>query len=130
MLNITLKAFVIWLGILILAILNGVIREAILIPEIGKNAGFILSGILLSTCILLVTYFTLPWIGKRSVTTYIFIGIGWLCITLLFEFSFGLAQGNSWLQLFEAYTFKDGNIWPIVMIVIAVAPYLSAKIRS
>ncbi|MCW8876586.1 MAG: hypothetical protein OQK51_05945 [Kangiellaceae bacterium] len=61
---------------------------------------------------------------------YVLIGIGWLCITLLFEFVFGRAQDKSWSELFEAYIFKDGNIWPIVLFVTAAAPYLSAKIRG
>jgi hypothetical protein len=114
----------------VLAIINGAMREALLIPEFGQTSGLIISGLLLSISILLVTYLTLPWIGKTRATNYILIGIGWLCITLLFEFSFGRFQGKPWLQILEAYMFKDGNIWPVVLLVTAVAPYLSARIRG
>lgn len=129
-LSITIKAFVVWIGILLLAIANGVLREAFLIPILGEISGLILSGILLSICIIFAVNFTLPWIGRTQVANYVLIGIGWLCITLLFEFSFGRAQGKSWQQLFEAYLFKDGNIWPIVLLVTGMSPYLSAKIRG
>jgi hypothetical protein len=53
------------------------------------------------------------------------IGLGWLALTLIFEFSFGLWQGKSLQVLLEAYTFKDGNIWPVILVVTVLAPYLT-----
>lgn len=77
-----------------------------LIPALGKPPGLILSGILLSGVILAVAYCALPWLGRPPVATYVAIGIGWLCLTLTFEFTFGrLIQGKSWSQVLEAYTF-------------------------
>lgn len=58
------------------------------------------------------------------------IGLGWLALTLVFEFSFGLWQGKSWQVMLDAYTFKGANIWPAVLLVIAVAPYFAAKLRG
>lgn len=125
------KVFVIWLGLLVLAIVNGTLREAILIPTLGKPPGLILSGTLLSGAILAIAYFALPWLGRSSVARYVAIGFGWLCLTLAFEFTFGLLiQGKPWSQILEAYTFKDGNIWSLVLLVTASAPYLAAKFRG
>ncbi|MGB1950071.1 MAG: hypothetical protein ACPHQ9_04820 [Marinobacter sp.] len=56
-------------------------------------------------------------------------GFGWLALTLSFEFSFGLAQGKSWPVILEAYTFKDGNLWPVVLAVTTCAPFIAAKMR-
>jgi hypothetical protein len=125
-----LKALVIWIGILPLAIANGAFREAVLIPVLGHNAGLVLSGILLSLGILIVAYLALPWIGRTSPATYVLTGLAWLCLTLVFEFGFGLVQGKSWAQLLEAYMFRDGNIWPVVLLVTAAAPYVSARFRG
>jgi len=98
---------------------------------LGKPAGLILSGVLLSGLILVVAYFSLPLIGQVSVASYAVIGVGWLCLTLEFEFTFGrIIQGKPWSRLLEAYTFRGGNIWPIVLLVVAVAPYVAAKIRG
>ena len=58
------------------------------------------------------------------------IGFTWLCLTVLIEFTFGYLQGVPWSVLIEAYRFKDGNMWPIVLLVLIVAPYLSASIRG
>jgi hypothetical protein len=124
------KAFIIWLGILVLAIANGTFREAILIPELGTAAGLLLSGILLSLLILVMTYLVLPWFGPMPASKYIAVGFAWLLLTLAFEFTFGhLIQGKPWSELLQAYTFKDGNIWPVVLLVTALAPYIAARIR-
>lgn len=125
------KALVVWIGILLLAVVNGGFREAILIPILGRPSAFILSGILLSAIILAVAYISLSWFGRVQVEAYTAIGLGWLSLTLTFEFTFGrLIQGQPWLQLFEAYTFRGGNIWPIVLLITAMAPYIAAKVRG
>lgn len=127
----TVKPFVVWLSILLLAILNGGLREVVLIPALGNPQGLILSGVLLSALILVVTYFALPWLGWHSVAGYIVIGLAWLCFTLTFEFTFGyFIEAKTWSQLCDAYVFKDGNIWPVVLFTTAVAPYVTARFRG
>ena len=125
-----LKSLAVWAGILLLAICNGLLREAVLIPKLGTATGLVLSGVFLSVLILVVAYFSLPCLGARRSVELVGIGLGWLTLTLVFEFTFGLWQGMSWQVMFEAYTFKGGNIWPVVLLVTALAPYLSAKLRG
>ena len=129
--GIAVKAFAIWLGILVLAVANGTLREAVLIPALGKPSGLVLSGVLLTTLILVVAYLALPWFGPAPVARYFAIGLSWLCLTLAFEFTMGrLIQGKPWSQLLEAYTFKGGNIWPVVLLATVAAPYIAARIRG
>jgi hypothetical protein len=73
--TLTLRALAIWFGILCAAIANGALREAVLIPQLGKTPGLILSGVLLSTLIVLITWLTLPWLGARDTSQLIRIGI-------------------------------------------------------
>jgi hypothetical protein len=127
---VALKALAVWVVILLLAILNGAVREAVLLPKLGAPSGLVLSGALLSALILVAAYLALPWFGTRHVPHLWGIGFGWLVLTLVFEFSFGLWQSKSWPTLFEAYTFKDGNIWPLVLIVVTVAPNVAARVRG
>jgi hypothetical protein len=124
------KALLIWVAILLLAMLNGILREAVFIPQLGRAPGLILSGLLLSVLILLVAYCSLPWLATRQPGQLVAIGLGWLGLTLIFEFAFGLLQGTSLPVLLDAYTFKGGNIWPVVLLVTACAPYLAAKLRG
>ena len=124
------KAIAIWAGILVLAVANGWLREAVLIPRIRRFPGLFISGLLLSLAILAVAYASLPWLGTKSTAGLVAIGLVWLGLTLAFEMGYGhLAQGKSWSELLQAYTFQDGNIWPIVLACTAAAPYLAAKLR-
>lgn len=126
-----LKAVVVWIGILVQAIANGLFRELVLIPVFDKPLALALSGVLLSTMIIVTAYLTLPWFGRRPLFYYVAIGLIWLCLTLIFEFTFGrLVQEKSWAQLFEAYEFREGNLWPVVLLVTAIAPAVAAKIRK
>ena len=130
-LEMAFKALAVWLGILLLAIANGVLREAVLIPALGKPAGLVLSGVLLSGLIVWAAYLALPWMGRAPSANYLAIGIGWLCLTLVFEFTFRrIVQGKPWPELLDAYRFRDGNLWPIVLLVTAAAPLVAAKFRG
>jgi len=103
------KALLVWVGILVLAVINGIIREMLIIPALGSTYALILSGVLLMLLIVGVTYLALPWMQARKAKHLILIGLGWFCLTLVFEFSFGLLQGKSIPELLNAYTFKGGQ---------------------
>lgn len=127
----TLKATAAWLLILVCAVLNGGLREALLMPSLGKPAALVLSGVLLSIVIVAVSLLLVPRLGRLSTSQGLYIGLLWLCLTLIFEFGFGrLVQHQSWQQLGEAYTFKEGNIWPLVLVVTLVAPLLALRVRG
>ncbi|QCO67420.1 hypothetical protein E5843_05810 [Luteimonas yindakuii] len=126
----TVKALALWLAILGCAAFNGILREAILIPAFGKTAGLLLSGLLLSALILAITYIALPWLRPVGLRQLVRIGLGWLALTLLFELAFGRLQGRPWSALLEAYTFKEGNVWPLVLLATATAPYIAGRLRG
>lgn len=130
MFQLALKAFAVWCLILGAAIINGGLREAILIPQLGQSPALILSGIFLSVLIISISYFCIPWLSIPAPRKLFALGLAWVLLTLAFEFSFGLMQGKSLATLLQAYTFKDGNIWPLVLVITACAPYLAEKLRS
>jgi hypothetical protein len=125
------KAVVLWAVILLLAIANGVLREAVLIPTLGRFAGLMTSGIILSLLIFLVAVFTAPWYGQLGAPTYWHIGALWLVLTLIFEFGFGrLVQHKPWNELMQAYNFNGGNLWPAVLVVVLISPRIAAWLRG
>lgn len=125
------KSAAIWLLILGCAVLNGALREVVLVPHLGKPGALVLSGILLSACIVLVSLGSIRWLGRLGTSRALLVGLFWLCLTLAFEFGFGrLVQHRTWSELLEAYTFKDGNIWPLVLVVTLFAPLLAARLRG
>lgn len=123
------KALAIWFVILGLAVANGVLREAWLAPWLGAFQGLVLSGVLLCGLILASTLLALPWLRITQPAQAARVGLGWLALTLAFELGFGRLQGKSWSTLWQAYTFAGGNLWPLVLLVTALAPLLALQIR-
>ena len=123
-----LRAIAVWLSILLLAVLNGGFREAVLFPRFGNPSAQFISGLLLIGCIVVVSYFLVPRLRARSRRQLAGIGVLWLALTLVFEFGFGLfVQGKAWHELVAAYAFQGGNIWPMVLLVTALAPLLVGR---
>lgn len=128
--SLVLKAGAVWLLILGLAFSNAALRELVLIPRLGKVQGLTLSGVVLSLLVLLVAFGSVPWLGARRASEWITIGLGWFVLTLAFDLVLGLFQHKPMHLLFESYLFRHGNLWPLVLLVTAVAPWLAARLRG
>jgi hypothetical protein len=125
-----LRAISWWTAILVLAIVNGALREEFLIPLVGVFTAQIVSGLILSALIQLVALIAMPGFGPISATGYWLIGLTWLVMTLIFEFSFGLfVQHKHLSELLQAYTFTGGNIWPVVLASTLVSARVAAHLR-
>jgi hypothetical protein len=125
-----LRAVAIWLAILLLAIGNGLLRESVLIPNLGRTAGLVASGLLLSALVALVALASIRWLRPATMREAWQQRLLWLVLTLVFEFGFGRWRGKPWSELLEAYTFSGGNIWPLVLLVIVVAPPIAWRLRG
>lgn len=124
------RAGAVWVLILGAAFANAALRELVLAPRLGRAPALTLSGVLLSLLVFLIAYVCLPWLGSRRPLDLWIVGSGWLVLTVLFELVLGKAQGKPMQTLAEAYVFKDGNIWPLVLLVVLCAPYAAAKFRG
>lgn len=128
---VTTKAVGVWFVILLAAFANGALRELILIPAFGSMTAQLASGVLLSVAVVAIAVLGAPWLGSMHPTDALLIGLLWVCLTLTFEFGFGLlVQRKTLATLLAAYTFKDGNLWPVVVVVTGLAPLVAARIRG
>jgi hypothetical protein len=119
------------LAILVLAVLNGALRDQMIIPVIGSLGGLVASGTILSVCIFLVAFVAAPWYGPLASRQWLLVGLFWFVLTLVFEFSFGrFVQHKTWVELFDAYAFREGNIWPIVLLATFASPWFAARLRG
>lgn len=124
-----LRTVLAWLVILILASLNGALRQALIIPSLGETAGRALSTILLSILVVVATWFLLPFIKPDSSRAAWMIGGIWVVMTLAFEFLAGhFLFGNSWESLLADYNIIKGRIWIMVLIVTLTSPPIIYKI--
>jgi hypothetical protein len=124
------RALAIWLLLLVLATANGLLREGVLLQVLPRTMAFVCGGLLLITTILVVSALTIHWLGRLQAGGYLLVGLSWLALTVCFEFGFGLARGRSMTSLLDAYRFRDGDIWPIVLLAIALAPLIAAHVRG
>jgi len=126
-----LKIAAIWAAFIPIAILNGLLREKGLVPLLGQRLALPLSGVSCAIFFFLLTYITLPWLGQLRSGRYRLIGIAWLVMTVAFEFLFGrLVARKSWGELLLAYDPTSGNLWLPVLLVVAVSPWLVARLRG
>jgi hypothetical protein len=126
-----LRAILIWLGILILASLNGAVRDLLVAPRFGDLMARAISTVILCVLIALVTWWSIGWIRPLTSRAALEIGIVWLVLTLTFEFGFGhFVSGKPWAELLADYDVQRGRIWVLVLIATLLAPLWAGWVRG
>jgi hypothetical protein len=124
-----LRAAVVWLAILVLASLNGAVRDLVVAPRIGDTAARAISTLVLSAVVLLVTWLSIRWVGPRSARQARVVGLFWLVLTLAFEGGAGRLSGRAWSVVLADYDVLRGRIWVLVPIVTFFAPLWLGRVR-
>jgi len=120
-----LRALSVWLLLLLLAVLNGALREEVLVPWLGARLAHLVSTLLLSGLILGATALTIGWIAPAGVAQALGVGALWLSLTLGFEFLAGhFLFHKAWHELLADYGLRHGRIWILVLVVTFLAPWL------
>jgi hypothetical protein len=123
------RAMVVWCGLLVLAFVNGAVREAALVPAFGDNVAHAISSVMLSAAIGALAWMTIGWIAPPSSAAAWQVGAVWLALTLAFEFLAGhYLFGNPWNRLLADYDVLRGRIWIVVLLTTACSPYLTARL--
>jgi purine-cytosine permease-like protein len=123
------RALLVWWALLLVAVLNGALREVALVPALGPRSAHVLSTLMLSAAIFAIVYALIPWIRPDNARAAGWIGAGWLALTLAFELGFGRLSGKSWSDLLADYDVLAGRIWILVLVVTATSPLLTARLR-
>ncbi|NNE99509.1 MAG: hypothetical protein HKN25_10870 [Pyrinomonadaceae bacterium] len=125
------KAFLVWLIIIFAEIIHGTIRQLFLAPVTGDFPArriAVFSGMLL---IFIVTVLFIRWIAPASAGSLLAIGLMWVILTVLFEFSLGLFVFDyTWGRLFEDYDLSRGGLMSFGLLFLLFAPMLAAKVRG
>lgn len=123
-----LRALAVWGLLLLLAVLNGGLREGWLVPTLGPLRAHQVSTLLLSTFILAATRATIGWIAPGSTREALAVGALWLGLTLAFEFLAGhFLFHKPWPVLLTDYDLARGRIWSLVLVVTFLAPALCRR---
>ena len=121
-------AFLIWVMIIPIAILNGGFGEYVLVKFGGLARP--LSGIILSVCIFIVAYLLVPKIKNCVKRDYIFFGVMWFILTNLFDLSAYIKEGEGFAGLLQSYNIFTGNTWLLVVLTALFAPTIVMQIKE
>ncbi len=125
------RYFQAWLTMLGVAMVNGGLRDmtygkqlpALLANQLSCVSGIVLLGV--------VMYLYVRRWSLTSARQAINIGVFWMGLTVAFEFLFfHYVGGRSWAVLLKSYDMADGQLWPLVLLWVLVAPWIFYRIAN
>jgi hypothetical protein len=122
--------FGVWLVFMVLAIVNGIVREKVYKPAVGDLTAHQISTVIFVSLIFVVTYLILQASGLQLTDlAALVMGSIWLITTILFEFLAGhYVFKNPWKKLLADYNIFKGRIWILVLLATFLAPYIANQL--
>ena len=118
------KSLITWALFIPVAITNGFIREVGYKPFIGELAAH-----QISTVIAVTVFFFMVYLLRRhdfynlSRSKLFLIGLGWVFLTILFEFGFGhYVEKMPWSRLLADYNIFNGRVWSLMLLAELLTP--------
>ncbi|MDI6761446.1 MAG: hypothetical protein QME83_00290 [Thermodesulfobacteriota bacterium] len=126
-----LKYVLAWLPLVMIAMLNGALREGLYgkyLTELQAHQVSTVSGVLLfGIYIWALVRLRRPASSKQAIS----IGFVWLGLTVAFEFLFmHYVAGRSWDVLLHDYNIFTGRVWVVVLVWVMVAPYIFCRLQK
>jgi hypothetical protein len=123
------RALVVWLVLVVVESIHGTLRQMLIAPHLGDfraRQWGVLSG---SILILLVAYFSAPWIAAKSRREQLLIGTAWVILMVIFEVSLGRALGFSFARIFADYDLRHGGFMGLGLLILLFSPMIAARLR-
>jgi hypothetical protein len=124
-------AFLSWLPMVPIAILNGLLRESTYgkrVSELHAHQISCLTGVALFAVYIWLLVGRWPPASERQA---LLVGALWILLTVAFEFLFGrLVAGHTWSELLADYNILAGRLWSLVLLWLGIAPWLFSRLRA
>jgi hypothetical protein len=118
-----------WFAMVVLAILNGIIRQSFLLLYTTEPVAHIISTFMFLIVQSLVIYLYVRIKHIKEMSALIKIGVFWVVLTILFEFVFGhYVMNHPWEKLLADYNIFAGRLWLLVLLNNIIAPLISGKL--
>lgn len=125
-----LKALGAWLLMLLLAIANGAARDLCYGQYLGELTAHQLSTIIAAVLLGGVMRAYVRRYPPPSRAAALLLGLFWAGLTVTFEFTFfHVVGGRSWKELFASYQLNEGQLWPLLVLWILLAPIIFSRHR-
>lgn len=126
-----LRALIAWLIIAGAEVLQGVLRVRFLNRRVGDHRARQIGVVFGCGFIFMIAWLTVPWIGARTWSGQVGVGVLWLALMLTFELVFGrLVFRASWPRIAADFDLRSGNLLGFGMLFILAAPLLVAKLQG
>jgi hypothetical protein len=114
-----------WFVMLVVAFVNGGLRDFTYgrqLPALIANQISCVTGIILLGAVISLYAHRWPFASARQAWS---VGLFWTALTVAFEFLFfHYVAGHPWAELLAAYDLSAGQLWPLILVWVAVAPYM------
>jgi len=113
-----------WLILAIAMPFNGAFRELVMKPRLSHPLADAISAGLGILIILGVTRMIFRIPAEMPTARLATMSTLLVVLTVAFETTFGLLEGQSLATLIEHYAIWKGNLWPVVLLVLSATPFL------
>jgi hypothetical protein len=127
---VVLRSAAIWFVLIGAEIIHGVARTLWLVPIVGDFRSRQIGVFTGSMMNLAVAALFIRWIHPTRIVDAVIVGITWLALTVTFEVAFGrVVMQASWQRIGSDYDLIHGGLLPIGLLILALAPFITAKVR-
>jgi len=125
-----LRAFAVWLLIVLVETVHGILRTLFLAPLTGDFRARQIGVFTGSLLILAIATLTIRWLRLPTRAQQLQVGALWLAAMVAFEISFGRWVANQpWERILADYNISAGGLLPFGMLVLLLSPLIAARLR-
>lgn len=126
----SIKQILLWLPMIVIAFGNATLRELFFIKYYSEFRAHQLSTITLIVLCAIYIWLVIPLLNIQNSRQAFLIGIVWVLLTVVFEFTLGRLTNKSWEYLLRDYNIFDGRIWLVFLISLFLLPYVCYVLRK
>jgi len=117
------RAIVVWLALLVVIVILGGLRDALLAPRVGELRAHQLGTLAACAAVLVVVCVMLPWVGPVTPDQALGLGAFWVALAVGFEVGFfHFARKMPWSDLMADYNLAEGRLLVLLWITVLLAP--------
>jgi hypothetical protein len=124
------RALIAWFLIVVAESIHGTIRQLFIAPAIGDLRARQIGVVIGSAIIFAIAWICIRWIGAKSFGRQICVGLLWIVLISIFEFSLGTALGYTRERMLSDYDLTKGGYMSFGLLFMLFAPALAAKARG
>jgi hypothetical protein len=105
-----IKPFLLWLPMIVLAFANAMVRELVIIKHYREFRAHQLSTFTLIILCSVYVWFVFPLLHIQNPKQAFLIGLVWVGLTIMFEFTLGRFTNKTWEYLLRDYNLPAGRL--------------------